>query len=444
MPATPPRPLLSFRALVLACAVCGLALPGAAPAAPAPPGAWETPPGWTETRGGEGGPVLRVTTLAAEGPGSLAAALAAAGPRTIAFDVAGTIDLREKTLRLASPFVTLAGETAPSPGITLVNGDVAITTHDVIVRHLRVRPGAGRRARGSGWEVDGLTTGAGAHDVIVDHCSFAWATDENLTASGPPFKGATPDEWRRNTSHRITFSHCIVAEGLDHSTHAKGPHSKGTLVHDNATDIALIGNLYISNADRNPLFKGGVRAAFVNNLVHNPGHRVVQFGYVPSQWQGRPVQRAALALAGNVVRLGPSSAAEMVFFEVWPAYGPCDVYLHDNLFFDAAGTALPVTAGTRDRTRFRPGFTAPVPGGSGYEYRLAPYDPPPEMRRVDTAPTWPPRLRARPAAETAAWVLAAVGARPWDRDAVDRRLVAEARTGRGRIIDFEAEAPASP
>lgn len=427
----------------------GLAtLPGpivAAPAAFAPPPAWTTPPGWTETRGGAGGPVLRVTTLAADGPGSLAAALAARGPRTIVFAVAGTVDLREKTLRITEPFVTVAGETAPSPGITLVNGDVAVTTHDVVVRHLRVRAGARDRPRGSGWEVDGLTTGAGARDVIVDHCSFAWATDENLTASGSPFKGATPDEWRKNTSHRITFSHCIVAEGLNDSTHAKGPHSKGSLFHDNTTDIAIVGNLYISNTDRNPLFKGGVRAAFVNNVVHNPGERVIQFGFVPSQWRGREPQRAALAIAGNVVRLGPSSGAEMAFFDIWPDYGPCDFYLGDNLFFDRAGAPLPAEPMARDRTRFRPGFPAPVSGGSGYEYQLVPYAPPPgTMRRVDSPPLWPPRLEPRPAAATLEWVLREAGARPWDRDAVDLRLVDEARRGAGRIIDHESGAGSAP
>jgi hypothetical protein len=405
----------------------------------APPPVWEPPPGWTETRGGAGGKIFRVTTLAADGPGSLAEALATVGPRVIEFAVAGVINLDEKSLKLTQPFVTVAGETAPSPGITLTNGDLSIVTHDVIVRHLRIRAGAGTRARKSGWEVDGLTTGGGAHDVIVDHCSLSWATDENLTASGPQFKGATPDEWRKNTSHRITFSHCIAGEGLNDSTHSKGPHSKGSLFHDNTADIALIGNLYISNTDRNPLFKGGVRAAMVNNLIHNPGERVVQFGYVPSQWAGKELQRAALTMTGNVVRLGPSSAAEMVFFEVWPAYGPCDFSLHDNLFFDAAGKPRPVTAGFRDRTRFRPGFTAPLPGGSGYEYRLSPFTPPPEMRQVETPPLWPPRLKARPAAETTAWVLANAGARPWDRDATDRRLVEEARTGRGKIIDFESE-----
>lgn len=420
-----------------------VALVGTMFSAPASIPAWETPPGWTETRGGGGGKILRVTTLAAQGPGSLAEAIAAEGPRVIEFAVGGTIDLGGHSLRINQPYLTIAGETAPSPGIALTNGGVGVTAHDVIVRHLRIRPGAGRHAKGGGWEVDGLSTGQGAHDVIVDHCSITWATDENLSASGPRFEGETPDDWRRNTSHRITFSHCIVGEGLNDSTHAKGPHSKGSLVHDNTSDIAIIGNLYISNADRNPLFKGGVRAAFVNNVICNPGERVMQYAYVSSQWKGRELQRASLAIVGNVVRKGPSSADEMAVFEVWPAYGPCDFFLDDNLFFDRAGKPLAVAVAARDTSRLRDGHAKGQDGGSGFEYRLTAYQPTPEMRRVDRAPVWPPRLKAKPAGEAQAWVLANVGARPWERDATDRRLVAEAESGGGKIINFESEAPKS-
>lgn len=408
------------------------------------PSTWEVPPGWTETRGGAGGRVFRVTTLAGSGAGSLTEALAAKGPRVIEFAVAGVIDLGGQSLNLVQPYVTVAGETAPSPGITCINGEFHVSTHDVIFRHLRIRPGAGKHAKRSGWEADGLSTGGGAYDVIIDHCSLTWATDENLSASGPQFKGSTPDEWRANTSHRVTFSHCIVGEALDESTHAKGSHSMGSLIHDNVSEIAIIGNLYISNNDRNPLFKGGVRAAFVNNVVHNPGERVVQFGYVPDQWKGRELQRAFLTMAGNVVRKGPSSAPAFEFFEVWPDYGPCDFYLQDNLFLDATGRPLPAQPGFRSKSARRDDFKKAVPTTSGYEYRQLPYQPSPEMRQVDHPPVWPPRLRALPAEQTLAWVLANVGARPWDRDATDRRLVEEARTGGGRIINHESEAGSGP
>ncbi|MBM3856231.1 MAG: pectate lyase, partial [Verrucomicrobia bacterium] len=333
-----PAPFARLAAALLATAALLVAhAPAATPPAGAP-AAWQHPPGWTSTQGGTGGKTLRVTTLAARGPGSLAAALAAEGSRLVEFAVAGTIDLGGRSLRVSSPYLTIAGETAPSPGITLVNGGLDLNTHDIIVRHLRIRPGAGPRAKKSGWEVDGLATGGGAHDVIVDHCSISWSTDENLSASGPRFNGATPDEWRRHTSHRITFSHCIVGEGLHDSTHAKGPHSMGSLIHDNASEIAILGNLYISNNARNPLFKGGARGAVVNNLLHNPGSRFVTYGLVAQEWEGHPWERGAMVVVGNVARRGPSTSTSVAFVE---SRGPCDFHLHDNLYFDAAGAPLP-------------------------------------------------------------------------------------------------------
>ncbi len=383
--------------------------------------AWTPPPGFTATRGGEGGRILEVTTLAAAGPGSLAVALAVEGPRTIVFKVGGVIDLAGATLRLRSPQVTIAGETAPSPGITLIRGGVGITTHDVIVRHLRIRPGEAGRAKKSGWDIDGLATSGGAHDVIIDHCSISWATDENLSASGERFGGATPDDWRKSTSHRITFHRCLVAEGLRNSTHSKGTgHSMGSLIHDNATGIAVIGNLYISNNARNPLFKGGARGVVANNLIHNPGGSAISYGLVPEEWAGKEWQRGQMAIVGNVVRRGPSTPGALAPVRFGSNWGvaECDAYLHDNLFLDRDGRPLPLQLAVETRKGLE----------RGAEFRL-----------LAAPPLWPAGYRAQPAADAAAAVLADVGARPWDRDAVDRRLVEEARTGGGKIIDSETE-----
>jgi pectate lyase len=136
--------------------------------------------GWAaHTPGGRGGEIIRVTTLAPEGPGSLLEALAKKGPRTVVFEVGGVIDLERREVRISEPYLTIAGQTAPMPGITLIRGGLIIATHDVVVRHIRIRPGsAGLPERGG--DFDAITTVRGAHDVIVDHCSLTWATDENL------------------------------------------------------------------------------------------------------------------------------------------------------------------------------------------------------------------------------------------------------------------------
>ena len=214
-------------------------------------------------------------------------------PRIIVFEVGGVIDLDLRTLRITSPNVTIAGQTAPSPGITLIRGGIDVATHDVILQHIRVRPGEAGQAKGGTWGEDAFSTQVGAHDVIVDHCTFTWATDENLSASGPRFTGSTPADWREGTSHRITFSHNIIAEGLANSSHPKFEHSKGSLIHDNVTDILIYANLYAHNVERSPLFKGGVRGAIVNNFIYNPGTRAVHYNLQPLEWgacRSRPAE----------------------------------------------------------------------------------------------------------------------------------------------------------
>ena len=374
------------------------------------------PQGWTTTRGGAGGRVLRVTTLAPDGPGSLRAALAADGPRIVAFAVAGVIDLGRQSLKLTRPFVTVRGETAPSPGVTLIRGGVTISTHDVILQHLRVRPGEAGAAKTSGWECDAISAYRG-RDVVVDHCSCSWATDENLSASGPRFDGATPDDWRAATSHRITFTNNLVAEGLSHATHSKGEHSKGGLIHDNVTDVLIANNLYAHNRERNPLFKGGARGAVVNNLIYDPGRRGVHFNLHAGEWGEHPYQAARMSLVGNVLRAGPSSAKDLAMLMIG-GEGPIELFMADNLAFDADGRPLPALG------RY---------GASTIEPTLSP-------RPL----VWPAGLVAAPASGVEAAVLAGAGARPWDRDAVDRRIVGEVRARTGRIIDGESEVGGYP
>lgn len=367
--------------------------------------------GWAATTGGAGGQILRVTTLAASGPGSLKAAIETPGPRIVVFEVGGVIDMAGVPLDIREPYLTIAGQTAPSPGITVIKAETTVRTHDVIVQHLRFRPGEWGRPKKGGGDQDGLSTVGGARDVIVDHCSFSWATDENLSASGPRFTGDTPQAWQQGTSHRITFSHNLLAEGLSNSVHEKGEHSKGSLIHDNTQGVLLFGNVYISHRERNALFKGGAQGAMVNNLVFNPGRYGVHYNLWPQEWQGRPWQTGRLTLVGNRMQHGPSTEPGTAFFTL---RGAGDVLLHmaDNLALDPQGRPAPLTADQ---------------GQSGA--RMLPL----------AAPELPAGLRIRPAHRLADELPGAVGARPWDRDAVDTLVLREMAAGRGRIIDSERE-----
>ncbi|TCS15943.1 pectate lyase [Caulobacter sp. BK020] len=375
--------------------------------------------GWAGgTPGGDGGKVIRVTSLSGSGPGSFREALAAKGPRTVVFDVAGVVDLGRHSLKVAEPFLTVAGETAPSPGVTLIKGGLAIETHDVIVRHLRVRAGRDGAPSRSGWEVDGITCWK-AHDVIVDHCSISWATDENLSASGPRFTGGEdPKGWQEGTSHRITFSNNIVAEGLSNASHVKGEHSKGSLIHDNATQVLIVGNLYAHNRERNQLFKGAVEAVSVNNLVYDPGTRAMHYALNASEWVGHAWRTGRLALVGNVVKGGASTDPNLPFLIV-EGQGDLDLHARGNLATYADGGEMPPT-------------------------RVLPSAPLPKIRLLDRPPLWPEGLHAIDATLVEARVLANAGARPWDRDAVDRRIVQEVGKGTGRVIDDENEVGGYP
>src|SRR5436190_20733216 len=81
------------------------------------------------TPGGRGGEIVRVTTLAPTGPGSFVEAVRKPGKRIVVFEVGGVIDLAESTVKIAEPYLTIAGQTAPKPGITLIRGGIDITTH---------------------------------------------------------------------------------------------------------------------------------------------------------------------------------------------------------------------------------------------------------------------------------------------------------------------------
>jgi lysophospholipase L1-like esterase len=374
-------------------------------------------PGWAVgTMGGRGGRVLKVSNLNASGPGSLREALEATGPRLVVFEVGGVIDLGGQSLALRHPFITVAGQTAPSPGITLIKGELNIATHDVIVQHLMFRPGAYGRAKRSGKDHDGITTSGGARQVIVDHCSLSWATDENLSVGGPRFDGADPVAWRRATSHEITYSHNLIYEGLGDSVHEKGEHSKGTLVHDNASGVLLYGNLYASNRERNALFKGGVQAAVVNNLIYNPGAKAVHYNLVAHEWAQQPYQTGRLTLVANAMRHGPDTVPGTALFALG-GHGDLELHLDGNIAVDREGRSVAQTS------RYTSGSA--------------------RILKADT-PALPPRLTWLAAERLEAELSLAAGARPWDRDPIDFKLLSDVAEDRGRIPDSETESSGFP
>ena len=356
------------------------------------------------TKGGLNGKIIRVTNLNATGPGSLREAIQAKGPRIVVFEVGGVIDLNKGQLDVREPFLTIAGQTAPSPGITIIKGGFWINTHDILIQHIRVRPGDAGEPKRSGWSPDGLTTSGGdAYNVLVDHCSFTWAVDENLSASGERTEG--PD----STSHNITFSNNIIAECLSNSSHEKGPHSKGTLIHDFCRDIAIVGNLYAHNGMRNPYFKAHSTGVIVNNLIYNPGRVAILLYYSKSEWKNARYEpeNCRVSIVGNVLYAGKNTNEKMALVA---AMG--DAFMKDNLAFDAEGMALPLTYGN--------------------------------INILSEKPVWPTDLMPLPADEVVGYITGHVGARPKERDVVDKRIIQDFLDKKGQILDSQDEVGGYP
>ncbi|MGR4891774.1 polysaccharide lyase family 1 protein [Sphingopyxis sp. LARHCG72] len=369
-----------------------------------------------QTPGGRGGQILRVTTLAPDGPGSLKAAIETPGPRIIVFEVGGVIDMGRSTIEIKHPYLTIAGQTAPGPGITLIRTGIDVKTHDVVMRHLRIYTGVDGQPKRSGWEADTFSTVA-AHNVIVDHCTLMWGIDENMSASGPRFTGKTVDEWRKGTSHNVTFSNNLAAEGLADASHPKGEHSKGSLIHDNATGIVFYRNVWAHNVERNPLIKGGGQALMINNLIYNPQHRAVHYNLMNLEWVGHDYVTGQITAIGNVMRGGNDTDKDLPFLMLG-GDGDLEYYGKDNLHVDRHGTPLPEFGRYGETQAKLIRAKAPLAPLGGYN--ILP------VRDVETS------------------VLSTAGARPWARDGEEIRVLFFVAEGRGDVIDDEKEVSGYP
>lgn len=348
------------------------------------------------TPAGRGGAVIRVTSLAADGPGSLREALAATGPRTIVFEIAGIIELHD-VIVVSEPFVTVAGQTAPSPGITITGAGLQISTHDALIQHLRIRVGddptgpdpGGRDALSIVGAADGSVA---VHDVVIDHCSLSWAIDEGASTWNPGVRD-------------VTIRSSIVSENLSRSLHPEGEHSKGLLVGDHAKRVSVIGNLFAHNRMRNPFLKGDTSTLVANNLIYDPGSQAIHLD--DPEGSGATYT----TLVGNRMISGLDTDLFMAMVEslAW-VKSSSRVAMLDN---DAGDRPERISFATDEVFEDLASYAdAPV--------RVSP-------------------LSLRPAAEVEDWVLAAAGARPADRDAVDRRVVADVRGRTGHIIDSPSQ-----
>lgn len=218
------------------------------------------------TVGGRGGKVYVVTTLEdydkGETPieGSLRRAVEKKGPRTIVFAVAGNIMLKRK-LDITKDSITIAGQTAPAPGICVGGHQVRIKANNVIIRYMRFRLGDINEEESDALSSNASTEKGTFNDIIIDHCSISWSTDECASFYG---------------NERITFQWNIVSESLRNSIHGKGEHGYGGIW--GGKGASYHHNLLAHHDSRNPRFDhpgvtdiAGI-VDFRNNVIYNWGN----------------------------------------------------------------------------------------------------------------------------------------------------------------------------
>lgn len=338
--------------------------------------------------------IFKITNLNDTGSGSLRECAESTMPRVCLFETSGRIHLKTE-MRIKYPFLTIAGQTAPAPGIMITGSGVRIAARDVVFQHLAVRPGDGKDSYDPSRR-DGITIGGGTgvsiYNVIVDHVSVSWALDENF------------DVWNPLT-HDVTISNSIAAEGLERSIHPDGPHSKGMMISENATRVSVHNSLLAHNWDRNPRLKYGASVEFVNNVVYNWGG--------PSGWNGANVADTEetgvpilLNFIANFYKPGKSTPKLPVLY------------------------AKPIDSRTRVYALSNFGPTRTSDAVDNWAITSLS-----QSHRSTNAVVAPSGITTRTAAAAYLYVLANAGARPKERNSTDQRVISDVQNGTGDIKD---------
>lgn len=286
-----------------------------------------------ETPAGRGGVVYKVTNLDDSGSGSLRTCLESTGPRVCIFEVSGTINAT-RDLVVRNPYLTVAGQTAPSPGITIRGAGLHVaSTHDVLIQHLRIRvgddPSGPEPENRGGFLVTAYS--APVYNIVADHLSISWAIDENITLWYPGVRD-------------VTIRNSIISEALHDSIHPKGPHSMGLIIGNDIKRVSITGSLFANNNARNPRTREGSTTELVNNIIYNWGSEP------PIHTEGN------INLIGNVFKAGSNSTKAYV-----RQTDSAVVYTLDNVNLPFTGSSSPGLQGS--------GY-APMNGSNVYEHVL--------------------------------------------------------------------------
>lgn len=315
--------------------------------------------------------VLKVTSLADSGAGTLRNCVVQSFPRVCVFEVSGRIALATDLL-VTQPDLIVAGQTAPSPGIMITNGGFNIQSHDVRIEHLALRPGDESAGTDPAVRRSITVQGLVAYNVKLKNLSMSWGVDSNMTTVGPV--------------DNVTVKDSIIAEALWRSIHPVGARSNGVLVGEKARGMVFVGNLLASNVDRNIRWKYDTRGEMINNVIYGWGGSTNWNTTNISDLENRDIG-VYLDMIGNVYQPGPSGLrdAYAVYTENTPS--GTRLYLSDNIAPKISNVESQYRSGSRL-------FAGPTPIS---------------------------------ASTTVSSVLSQAGSRPWDRNADDLRIFAAVR-----------------
>ena len=352
------------------------------------------------TPGGRGGRVFVVTTLADSGPGSFRAACEAGGARIILFNVAGVIRLKSP-ISIRAPYVTICGQTAPGDGVCITGHSVLIDTHDVIIRYMRFR-----RNNPDVMFRDDALGGNAVGNVIIDHCSGSWGTDENMSIYRHVY-----DRDGKNLklpAVNVTMQNCIFSEALDIYSHAFGATIGGH-------NCMFNRNLFASNISRNASVGMDGTFNFVNNIVYNWWNRTIDGGdhkslynIINNYYKPGPITPRDEVCGHRIIKPEPRRDKNLPTL-----FGKA--YVHGNIMEGyPAVTADNWNGGVQ---------VFDAPNADKYE-KLIRSDHPFDMPKVTVLPT----------DKVFDYVLDNVGATLPRRDAVDARVIRTVRNGKAEYV----------
>lgn len=347
------------------------------------------------TTGGRGGKVIYVTNLKDDtNPGSLRNAVNQTGPRMILFKVSGTIQLKSR-LNISKGDVTIAGQTAPGDGICLRDYPVSVDADNVIIRFMRFRMGDAAMQEG-----DAL--GGRFHkNIIVDHCSTSWSTDECTSFY---------------VNENFTLQWCLVSESLRNSVHDKGAHGYGGIW--GGKNASFHHNLMASHDSRNPRLGESAGTAFAltdlvdlrNNVIYNwqsnscYGGEAMNVNIVNCYYKPGP----STTKKERIVSIDKNKVAGTAVYDIWGKF-----YIDGNVLeASARATADNWTYGVYNQFH---GSYGTVPDADKIAMRIA-------------TPHNPGEVTTHTGQKAYEKVLAYVGA-SLVRDTVDKRIIHDVSTG---------------